>query len=238
MKYLLVVLFLVPSVWGTSFSYPKTKIYSSLSGNAFARIEPGNLFNQPESSAKKRPPIAHVFTYNEERNSYDLTHSQILQNRVFPYQVLISNDGRYLITIDEYYNTGWNENTFVVYDLPRKVVYSYTLKDIVPNDIYQHFSSQKEQRKSNGVKWNHDIYFDSSNDNEIELLINYKNKQGRTLEITYSLSLHRFQNEKYLNYITFYESVKAQIKASGYLRKHNESRSSAGGNLQDFLDNE
>lgn len=58
-----------------------------------------------------------IFQFIAESKEYRLIRELSLVNPVRPVDVLISDDGRYLVTFDDYYTVGYGENVIVVYDL-------------------------------------------------------------------------------------------------------------------------
>lgn len=96
-----------------SWEPPTSKTFSSPRGEHLVRITPA-IWNDKRAV---EPCRALIFQFIAESKEYRLVHELLLVNPVRPIEALISDDGSYLVTFDDYYSVGYGENVIVVYDL-------------------------------------------------------------------------------------------------------------------------
>jgi hypothetical protein len=76
--------------------------------------------------------VASIARWNEKERSYRFLRSVVLRNRIGPSTAVISNDARFLVTFDEFCESGMSENDVVIYDLDKEITISYAIEDFLP----------------------------------------------------------------------------------------------------------
>jgi hypothetical protein len=76
--------------------------------------------------------IASIARWNEKERSYRFLRSVVLRNRIGPSTAVISNDARFLVTFDEFCESGMSENDVVIYDLEKDITVACGIEDFLP----------------------------------------------------------------------------------------------------------
>jgi len=76
--------------------------------------------------------VANIAKWNAKDRSYQFVRSVALRNRIGPSTAVISNDGRYLVTFDEFCESGLSENDVVIYDLEKNITIGCSIEDFLP----------------------------------------------------------------------------------------------------------
>jgi hypothetical protein len=67
-------------------------------------------------------------------NTYRRVWERTFVNEIAPMDVLIADDGRYVVTIDDYGRTGLGDNAVVIYDAEGKLMNRYKLSDFLSQE--------------------------------------------------------------------------------------------------------
>jgi hypothetical protein len=78
---------------------------------------------------------SHAKMYRVENRDTVKVWEQKLVNPHTPVTALVSSDGKYLVTFDDWYNVGYGPNVFVVYNEKGELLKQYYLKDFSPLPI-------------------------------------------------------------------------------------------------------
>jgi hypothetical protein len=79
-----------------------------------------------------RQCIASITRWNEKERSYRFLRSVVLRNEIGPSTAVISNDARFLVTFDDFCESGTTENAVVIYDLSKGTVIACGIEDFLP----------------------------------------------------------------------------------------------------------
>jgi hypothetical protein len=106
-----------------------TTAISSQGGDIIVRIDSGS----PEESGKKRVEcVATLTKWDSKEQSYKFLRRLALRNPIRPRTAVITNDGQFLVTFDDYCEMGRTPNTVVIYDLQRGTSHPHALADFLP----------------------------------------------------------------------------------------------------------
>lgn len=111
-----------------------------------------------------------------------------LLNEVAPTYALVSDDGRYVVTFDNWYSTGHGENVVVIYGADGSVVRSMELVDIVPE-----FYKATLDHSVSSVHWSEDAGFNQDGETIFIDIFrpgqsHFSSSDNKTLRFTIDLS--------------------------------------------------
>ena len=151
MKYLLLTIVIL-----LHFSYsnadtwlpPKTKDYYSTDSSYFVRIVPRcvpeKYWKWVEASPKKKKRFSpqdttvvpcHTMMFKRTKQGDSLIWKEKLINQIAPVSAIVSNDGQYLITFDNWHSLGYGIDVMVIYDKDGMMLKRHKLEDISPFPI-------------------------------------------------------------------------------------------------------
>jgi hypothetical protein len=108
---------------------PSTIGIISDDGSIAVRIE----FARPEASGTSpQECVARITRWNEKDRSYRFLRSIVLRNPVGPSSAVISNDARFLVTFDDFCESGTTGNAVVIYDLEQGSTVARGIEDFLP----------------------------------------------------------------------------------------------------------
>lgn len=143
--------------WGR-VAYSQFSSAASANGQVVARVYPGDL---KETSAS-----ASIFEWNENARSLEFRGDLSLPNRRIPNHILLSNDGKYLVTIGDISGGDDLDNAVVVVDLETKEPHAFSLKEFVPEeDIPSEsngYESSQMEHFRHFIDWVNDVHLDES----------------------------------------------------------------------------
>ena len=150
-RYLVSLLFLAlgwiqtPPTHADSWHLPGPRFYVSPGGDVAVRIVPRGVSSQlhyfqdlvdgqenpglPEGCTLEQPQ-AEIYRKNRS-GSLDLKHTFQLVNPVSPVSALISDDGRFLVTFDNWHSMGHGDHVVVIYQTDGTLIRSMTLADLL-----------------------------------------------------------------------------------------------------------
>jgi hypothetical protein len=114
---------------------PSTIGFASDNGDIAVRIEygwPEDLGPPPRQMHMPRTCVATIAKWNEKDRNYRFLRSVVLRNRIGPSEAVISNEGRFLVTFDEFCESGMSENDVVIYDLEKDITVACSIEDFLP----------------------------------------------------------------------------------------------------------
>lgn len=131
------------------WKYPTCKNYYSADSSAYIYVVPACITITKEKKnkcldtcsgecLKKRPCIATV--YKESSRSIKSLYSFELINPYAPRQVFISNNGLYVVSIDDWGSAGTGKNVLVIYK-NGKLLKKYSLSEISPIPLSDYYST-------------------------------------------------------------------------------------------------
>lgn len=125
----------VPTVRPDSCVTPSTIGFASDNGDSVVRIQygwPEDLGPAPRQMQMPTKCVASIARWNEKERSYRFLRSVVLRNRIGPSTAVISNDARFLVTFDEFCESGISENDVVIYDLEKDITVACGIEDFLP----------------------------------------------------------------------------------------------------------
>ena len=139
---------LVPIVgFADSWLAPTTEVVASPIGKFLARIEPSSG-KDVDTEQKCR---ALIYRFENKTSRYKLTKTIYLANPVRPVDTLIRDDGRYLITFDDYYSTGYGKNVIVIYDLTKGKCFNLSLANFLSEVQIESFPETTSSKHWRGM---------------------------------------------------------------------------------------
>jgi hypothetical protein len=115
----------------------------------------------------------------------ELIWEKVLVNQIAPCEAMITNDGKYVITFDDWYNRGYGENVMVVYGENGELLKKYKLNEIT------NFSEVQLNVSKTSIWWyfGHETY--SEKPDRVKVLITDKN--SKIEQRIYNLSTLKFE---------------------------------------------
>ena len=138
----------VATVPADTWMAPSTQVIQSADGNVVVRIDP-NL-----NRGKDKVPVrASVTRWDANTKSYLFVRDVTLRNPWRPVTVVITNDARFLVSFDDWFDVGTTDNAVVIYDLEKSSMQNYRLEDFLPEDF-----RKKLKRSISSVDWRETPY--------------------------------------------------------------------------------
>ena len=117
------------------FSGPKPCFVGSPDGLALLRIDPGDT-----GDSNRHPAHASVYKVDAKTGSYQLFSRFYLRNPSAPKNAVISNDARFIVTVDDWEPyRGATQNSVVVYRGTGEILKWWSLEDIFSNEELRRF---------------------------------------------------------------------------------------------------
>jgi len=116
---------------------PGVETYTSESGSYSFTVEPLPLDSQLsyfEEKSKGTADVGAASTYPKGRlasQSGDILWKRKLVNEVAPVEALVSADGSYVVTFDNWHSVGYGDDVVVIYGRSGELIRSLSLADIV-----------------------------------------------------------------------------------------------------------
>jgi hypothetical protein len=131
------------NAFGDSWALPTKQRYCSVNGKYCVDVDPKPIENQLRyfedhvnkadnpgaGPGKPRTATATVFVRNGRE--YKPVRSFPLLNEVAPVDALVSSDGQYLVTFDNWHSVGWGDHVVVIYRGDGSVVKKYSLVELL-----------------------------------------------------------------------------------------------------------
>lgn len=149
-----------------SWALPTETTYASPNGNFRVTVTPRDLESQlayfEDAVASRAQPgqgdgVEEASAKLERRNGdggWDLVWQRPLANNVAPVDVVVSDDGAFVVTFDDWHGMGHGPNVVAIYGSDGTLQHNYGLNDIVPGwwvDAMPHSVSSINWRRGVGV---------------------------------------------------------------------------------------
>ena len=137
---------LLPRPLGADMWSPPTKrVFSSANASYRVTVLP-NVHHDIEGVPAKELP--HLIVERFENAHFVPDWRRKLDNRTMPLEVLISNDGAHLVTLDNYAAVGKGDDVVVIYRRGGELVRKLSLGDLISRDHARYL-----QRTSSTISW-------------------------------------------------------------------------------------
>jgi hypothetical protein len=182
-----------------SWRLPTRKTFYSKNRRFAVTIVPKQLAGQLEYFADKtqeRPDAGaaegvpnnwpRAFIYSVHPNGkFNLVTVFKLVNEVAPVTALVSDDGRYLATFDNWHSRGYGNDTIVIYRTDGTLIRSLSLQDVLTtNDIVV------LPRSTSSIHWGEEHYIDEGNQQLLVLRIQRCTNYGPCSEKSGEVAIH------------------------------------------------
>ena len=124
---------------------PTTRMFTSANALYRVTVLPHYPHAPPEAGEKERP-LAMVERFESARFMPDWERK--LENRIAPLDALISNDGAYLVTLDNYAAVGKGDNVVVIYRRGGELVRKLSLGQLLPPEYVRYLT-----RTTSTIAW-------------------------------------------------------------------------------------
>lgn len=108
-------------------------------------------------------------------------------NPVSPVNAVVANDGKSVVTIDDWYNAG-SKHTLVVYGEEGELIEDFTLEDITPFPLEQYSRSISSIHWGGRVKDGNVQYLDNE-----RLVISFRNAKGEERKRIFNIETGKFE---------------------------------------------
>ena len=130
----------------------------------------------------------HGLLYKTSSSDTTLIWEKELVNKLSPVNAIVSNNGKSVLTFDDWLGIGYGNNVMVIYNEAGGFIKSYQLQDISPYPI-DDYDQSISSIYWNGPNWNYtNKYIDSE-----RIEINFKNKKGNSIRRIYNLKILAFE---------------------------------------------
>jgi hypothetical protein len=138
-----------------SWADPRKTVVHSPNRQARLTVTPGDGWLREEGAATKRPTATAVLERRID-GGWRRAWAGPLVNEVAPASVLVSDDGRYTITFDNWGSIGLGDNVVVIYDGGGRLIRSLSLLDFLPE-----YYARALSRTFGSLFWGGDHHFSS-----------------------------------------------------------------------------
>jgi hypothetical protein len=146
-------------------------------GTTVVRIE----FGRPKAySPDPKDCVARIARWHEEDSSYRFVRSVVLRNPIGPGEAVISNDGRFFATFDDFCQAGMTENAVVIYDLENGTVVACGIEDFLPKKYRETL-----HRSISNINWGDQPYL---NDEDRKIWIGPPRDSNANLSVVIDLN--------------------------------------------------
>lgn len=164
-KYLVQLLFLgLPAIsLADSWAIPQIEDYYNADSSFYVRVFPTSI----------TPCYAKLFKVTDDGDS--LVWNRSLVNAVSPTDAVISGNGDYMVTFNNWSSLGYGDNVMVCYDRKGDMIRKYSLEDISPFPIEEYL------RSVSSIWWLCGARFIGSD----SLAVCFRNENGERIEKFY-----------------------------------------------------
>jgi len=126
---------LSPSLRADSWMAPETRIYASPNGRYLLQTQPQN--NDPDCKPDPQKNCAATLFRKSDYppSEFRPIWTGKLVNPVSPVSALVSDDGKFFVTFDDWFGRGKGDNVVVIYDEHGKVIRHFSLPALLPAGV-------------------------------------------------------------------------------------------------------
>jgi hypothetical protein len=99
----------------------------------------------------KRKARALLFTFDPRSDTYAESGHVELRNPIAPETILLTDDGRYLVTLDDLHEVGVTANAVVIYDVEKRVNRAFRIEDFLPAEVIRKIPVERGMRLWHGI---------------------------------------------------------------------------------------
>jgi len=93
----------------------------------------------------------------EKDGGHVIIWASTMSNRIAPVEAIVSNNGEYVVTFDNWHSVGYGQNTVVIYDAKGQ-----TLRELALSDFLSDKEIEKLQHTQSSIWWGRNHFFDPS----------------------------------------------------------------------------
>jgi|GEM_PF-529902 len=181
-----------------SWAMPRTETYLSPNGEYRFTVEPSQIGSQLEYFAQEveaqsdgevieRPAPIGLLEKRNVEGQWEAVWVERLVNHVAPVDVLVADDGRHIVTFDNWHSVGHGDNVIVIYGKGGALVRSMALTDLVPSEY-----KDALPHSVSSLRWKTDATIGPSNSEfAIDVLVpgtDWNSDEAETIEFRIALS--------------------------------------------------
>jgi hypothetical protein len=136
----------------------------------------------PGGRREDNPPVGQL-AWKSPSGTWEILWTANLVNRVSPMSAVVSNDGAYVVTFDDWGGHGFGPNVVVIYDWKGKLVRNFALTDFVDTG-----SANYLPQSASSIEWQSEPPIFVATDT-LSLFVYKYNESGRTLHPTCDTAL-------------------------------------------------
>ena len=193
-KYLILALLVLNTIYVFADTWLPPKIKTIYSVNkeymltVYPREYPKNYFTAKYQRQYKKGKVkdtikpCHAILYHTSDSDTIEIWNKPLVNNVSPVNAIVANDGKSVITIDDWHSKGF-KHTFVIYGEGGELIGDFELKDISP------FPLEQYGRSVSSIDWDEKVeYLDND---RVEIL--FRNKEGEEQKRIFNIKTRAFE---------------------------------------------
>jgi TonB family protein len=156
---LLVSAFLCASVHADSWELPQQRAYKSANGRFEFRVVPKQIESQLrylQDKAERKAnagALAGVIDNVCRGTLYERKNGKLVElwsiplvNEVAPVSALVTNDGSYVVTFDNWHSVGYGDDVVVIYDSEGRLWRKYALEELLPESYLTQLPTSTSSR--------------------------------------------------------------------------------------------
>jgi len=195
-KFLFLVFFVINATWSFADIWGNPEIIVTYSQNKEYMLKvyplkfPDNYFTAKYQRQRKKGIVKDTIVVPCHAVLYRIINSdsiieiwnEPLANLVSPVEIIVANDGKSIITIDDWHSRG-REHTLVIYGEGGELIKDFELKDISPFPLEQYLNTISSTHWSENVE-----YLDND-----RVEIHFRNEKGEVQKRIFNIKTRAFE---------------------------------------------